>query len=315
MKPREQAGQALDALEAALWQRIRDGLSGDELIRWSGDDFAGFLSLFDVVPLRDGDPSLSWMRDGAIYLGNLADMVRLHERRRTSHVLITPLNENWGAFSTTVPHRTVDWGVWEDLLRESGCTPLQVRDYLDDPAVKGVVATSHTAFPHPSIISLPLGIAGDEGCLEAVMAEGRPAKTRELLLNNSGWGHRKAINQRVSANFGGTIENSYGLNQRAYFQAIAASRFVLCPSGLGWDTYRVWETLALGSVPVVEYTAGWHTVLDDLPALFVDDFHQVTPLVLARAYPAILSQYQRFAYRKLTKSWWASRLQALATTT
>lgn len=312
-RPDGQPGQAIDALEDAWWRKVRDGLSGGELIRWSGDDFAEFLALFEGCPLRQGasSSSLSWMRDGSIYVGKLADMVRLHARRRTVHVLITPLNENWGAFSTTVPNRTVDWGVWEDQLREAGCTPQQVRDYLDDPAVRGVVATSHTVFAHPSIISLPLGIAGARGDLEVVMEAGRPTKTRELLLNNSGWGHRRAINQRVISNFCGRLQNSHGMTQLAYFQAIAASRFVLCPSGLGWDTYRVWETLALGAIPVVEYSAGWHTALDDLPVLFVGDFHQVTPLALSRAYPELLSRYQRFDYRKLTKPWWASRIKAL----
>lgn len=36
-----------------------------------------------------------------------------------------------------------------------------------------------------------------------------------------------------------------------YLQA-AQSRFVLCPSGLGFDTYRLWETLLLGAIPIVE---------------------------------------------------------------
>ena len=302
---------ALEALEAGWWQRIREGLAGGELIRWSQAGFAGFLSLFDVIPLRGDDPSCSWMRDGAIYAGALPDMIRLHARRRTAHVLLTPLNENWGAFSTTVAHRTVDWGSWAEHLGDAGCAPDQVRDYLDDPAVKGVVATNHTVFAHPKIISLPLGIDDGEDILEAVREAGRPAKVRELLLNNSGWGHRRQINERVIANFGGRLENSYGLPRLAYFQAIAASRFVLCPSGMGWDTYRVWETLALGAIPVVESSAGWDTVLDDLPALVVGDFHQVTPLRLARAYPEILSGYRRFDYGKLTKPWWASRIKAL----
>lgn len=309
---RSRDGDTLEGLEAGWWQKLRDDLSGGELICWAAKDFADVLARFDVLPLQDGALPLSSMHDGAIYAGPLPHMVRLHARRRTAHVLITPLNENWGAFCTTIPNRTVDWGPWEDHLHAAGCTPQQVRDYLDDPAVKGVVATNHTVICHPSIVSLPLGLFGTEdGELEAVMAAGRPAKTRELLLNNSGWGHRQAINQRVIANFGGNLENSYGLARAAYFQAAAASRFVLCPSGFGWDTYRLWETLALGAIPIVETSPGWQSVLDALPVLFVSDFHQVTPLALARAYPDLVAQYPRFDYRKLTKEWWVSRIKAL----
>jgi hypothetical protein len=251
------------------------------------------------------------MKDGAIYLGSLSDMVRLHAHHRTSHVLITPLNENWGAFSTTVPHRTVDWGVWQDHLARAGCTPTMVRQYLDDPAVKAVVATNHTAFWHPKILALPIGISHDHASIEPFIHGDRPGKTQDLLISNSGWGHRAGINQQVISNFGGRIRNQYGADLTAYFRSIAEARFVLCPSGVGWDTYRTWETLTLGSIPIVEYSEGWHTVFDELPVLFVTNFDEVTPALLARAYPEILSQHERFDFGKLTKRWWASKITSL----
>jgi hypothetical protein len=62
---------------------------------------------------------------------------------------------------------------------------------------------------------------------------------------------------------------------------------------------------------VVEYSEGWHTVLDDLPVLFVTNFDEVTPSLLARAYPEILSQAERFDFRKLTNAWWTQRITRL----
>merc|ERR1712107_137888 len=38
---------------------------------------------------------------------------------------------------------------------------------------------------------------------------------------------------------------------RRYLVGILAHRYVLCPPGEGKDTFRVWEALALGSVPMV----------------------------------------------------------------
>lgn len=36
---------------------------------------------------------------------------------------------------------------------------------------------------------------------------------------------------------------------------------VLSPPGLGYDTYRYWETLLLGAIPVVYYNQGAEEVL------------------------------------------------------
>jgi hypothetical protein len=278
------------------------------------NDFAEFLALFMATDPGTGDTSL--MRDGSIYVSGLIEMVRLHARRRTTHVLLTGMNENWGAFSTYVPHRTVDWGLWEDHLAEARCTPEEVRQYLDDPATRAVVTPHHTAFWHRKIVSLPVGISTrfmetlQRTSLADLIAAPR-GEAQELLINNSGWQHRHAVNQRVIANFDGRVSNTFGLPENDFVAEVLRSRFVLCPSGLGWDTSRIWETLTLGSIPIVEYSDGWHTVLDELPVLFVTNFEEVTPPLLAAAYPEILSRCERFDYGKLTKAWWVSRITAL----
>lgn len=296
------------ANETTLLQRVRDSIRGRDIIDWAIDDFESFLALFHVIRLQDG--SVSQMRDGAIYFNTLPDMVRMHAQCRTSHVLITSLNENCGAFTTYIPYRTAQWGEWRSHMLDAGCTPQAVHQYLSDPMVKAVVTTQHTAIWHSSILSLPIGIRESQDIIAYIFyADG--IKTQDLLLNNSGWEHRQQINERVIKNFGGRISNSYGITQSAYFESIARSRFVLCPSGLGWDSYRIWETLLLGSIPIVEFSAGWHTVLDDLPVLFVTNFNEVTPELLARAYPEIMSQCARFDYGKLTKQWWVAKINKL----
>jgi hypothetical protein len=56
---------------------------------------------------------------------------------------------------------------------------------------------------------------------------------------------------------------------------IASSKFVLCPSGLSMDSYRIWETLALGAIPVVESNPGLDRTYYSLPVLVVRNFSQV----------------------------------------
>ena len=304
------------ALEARVSRRLHDATSGRTPLHLLGDDndFETLVRLFEVVDLGQAGRGTATLRDGSIYLNSLPDMVRRHAEHRTSHVLITGLNENWGAFSTHVPERTVDWGIWQDHLREVGCTLDMVRRYLDDPAVKAVVTPHHTAIWHPTILSLPVGIS-----TRLMKWLGRnpgdllsdAVKTEELLISNSGWGHRQKVNQGVTANFGGGVSNRFPLSLTEFVEAVLRSRFVLCPSGLGWDTSRIWETLTLGSIPIIEYSEGWHTIFDDLPVLFVTNFDEVTPALLARAYPDILADCERFDFGKLTQQWWVSRINSL----
>ena len=54
---------------------------------------------------------------------------------------------------------------------------------------------------------------------------------------------------------------------------------VLCMPGLGYDTYRVFETLAAGSMPVLEKSIGMDRSWHKLPVLQLDDFADVTPQV------------------------------------
>ena len=292
--------------DTCLLERVRRAIRGRELIDWPDTDFASLLEQFDVIPLGD----LSRMKDGAIYVGDLPDMIRWHARRRTSHVLITSLDENWGGFSSHVPNRSYPQGDWDERLIAGGCTREEALLYLDDPAVRAVVTPQHTALVHPAILSIPIGIHKPQALIEQVFhTDGK--KTQTLLINNSGWGFRRGINDRVIANFDGSIRNTYGDSLSDYFEAVIHSRFVLCPAGMGVDSHRLWETLILGSIPIVEYSPGWDTVLDDLPALFVTNFDEVTPELLAKAYPEILSRRDHFDYRKLTKDWWAKGITSL----
>ena len=74
------------------------------------------------------------------------------------------------------------------------------------------------------------------------------------------------------------------LSQREFYIELARSMAILAIPGMGYDTYRLWETLALGSMPVLERGVGLDRTLYRLPALLVDDFADVTPDLVRQAY-------------------------------
>ena len=69
-----------------------------------------------------------------------------------------------------------------------------------------------------------------------------------------------------------------------YLRTIARSRFVICPPGIGFDTYRMWEVIALGSIPVVENSIGLPKSFSLLPVLVVHDLLTITPQFLESTY-------------------------------
>ena len=104
---------------------------------------------------------------------------------------------------------------------------------------------------------------------------------------------------------------TYAASLLHYFTQMRCSRFVLCPSGLGWDTYRLWEALSLGAIPIVEDSPGWIRVLDDLPVLIVKSFKDVTPQLLEKEYERITGHVQKYNFKRLTRQWWLDHFRSL----
>ena len=70
---------------------------------------------------------------------------------------------------------------------------------------------------------------------------------------------------------------------RDYLFDLARSKFVISPRGNGLDTHRLWETLLLGSYPVVQ-TSTLDPLYERLPVVVVDKWEDVTPEFLEQKY-------------------------------
>lgn len=223
-------------------------------------------------------------------------------------VLVGGGNENWGMFSENVANRTVQWGVFANKLRGGcGATVQDFRRFLDDPRIVLWVSNQHQARAavHPKLLSLPLGIKGPGQLYAAMRRYAGTSKTKLLVINNSGWKHREAINQQVASKFPDLRGNSYkDPGSAPYYEQIARAKFVLCPSGMGWDTYRHWEVLFLGSIPVMESSLGFDRTFAQLPVLAVRSFDDVTPDLLERTWADVVERVNQWAYGRLTKEYW-----------
>ena len=192
----------------------------------------------------------------------------------TPHVLITHLDENWGTLSSEVPGRTEDWGdiVRNMFVERDGftCDAVEVLElYLNSPNTLAVFTTQHQAlFDHPKVHSIPIGVShshhNGHQFLETLATQRRLARKHDpkkdsrpnlLMLNNSPTKTRKPQTEAVIRNFrkhGFELKNTYGATKEDYYKEMSESKFILCPSGIGWDAYRIWEALNMGVIPVIE---------------------------------------------------------------
>lgn len=143
---------------------------------------------------------------------------------------------------------------------------------------------------YPILQSIPLGISnlrweiGDYTIIEKVI-DMRFPKEHLLYLNFS---------KNTNLNARGNIDKIFSKGKYVYFvkerkgfeeylKDVARSKYVLCPEGFGIDTVRFWESLYLGSIPVVLNCQNI-SFYKDLPILVVDSWEEINEKMLEDRY-------------------------------
>lgn len=98
----------------------------------------------------------------------------------------------------------------------------------------------------------------------------------------------------------GNIENTLD-GRRKFLREVKNSKFVFCPRGNGIDTHRLWETLYMGSIPIVKYEETHH-LFTDLPILFIEDWNEINEHFLNEKYLEIINK--EWNLDKLKISYW-----------
>jgi mannosyltransferase OCH1-like enzyme len=242
------------------------------------------------------------------------------------HILITYLNENRGAFSRDAPNRTAVWDHLATHWSKWGCTDEEIWTYLDHPNTRAVFTTQHQSYSHPKVHSFPLGvyplIKGQVLSYIKKLPHPQERRTQLLMINDNGWRHRVEVTQAVMANFNYDnykINNTYAKGKGSssfgpYLEELQRSKFILAPSGLGWDCYRIWEALYMGTIPIIEMynrsVDGWRRSLEDLPVLWVQYYNDATRELLNEEYLRIAANAQNYKYEKLTRTWWVDFIRS-----
>ena len=93
--------------------------------------------------------------------------------------------------------------------------------------------------------------------------------------------------------------------RKKYLIDITKSIFVLCPRGNGIDTHRMWETLYMGSIPIVLYSDAFASFIG-LPILFINDWKEINEVFLREKIVEIKSR--KWMFDKLYLDYWMKLL-------
>ncbi len=118
-------------------------------------------------------------------------------------------------------------------------------------------------------------------------------KTGLLYLNftpRTHWSRLPLYERFLNAEWATMEPGHNGIGYLNYVQKIKRHKFVLCPDGNGMDTHRTWETLYLGSYPVVERHVFTEEFAKLLPILVVDHWGEVTEQYLDSVYKDFASR-------------------------
>lgn len=123
-----------------------------------------------------------------------------------------------------------------------------MKTLLDDPNLVMLAVNQHHNCTHPKVIALPLGINDPREVWNAVQRAARTGVKKDQLFFSAGsdFAFRPLIRKCIASNMGKDMVVNERLTPEAFRMKIISSIAVLTMPGLGYDTYRLWETLGSG---------------------------------------------------------------------
>lgn len=91
-----------------------------------------------------------------------------------------------------------------------------------------------------------------------------------------------------------------------FLHRLLTSKYVLCPHGVGIDTFRFYEAMYLGCIPIV-MSCPFYDRLKDWPILIVDSFEFINEELLYSKYEELNSKFINIDFLK--KSYYLNKIQ------
>ena len=171
--------------------------------------------------------------------------------------------------------------------------------YLNDDKLVLWFGKNNSLPGHPKMVSIPIGLAnnhwghGKTHLFDQVIsdvAQGKVIKDKLLYMNFLKSTYRSerdhVYNLFKDTPFCTISSKKPTLN---YLYDLASSQFVLSPRGAGVDCHRTWETLLMGSYPIIK-SSFLDSLFEGLPVVIIKDWNCITPEFLAEKFAEFSAQ-------------------------
>jgi len=116
------------------------------------------------------------------------------------------------------------------------------------------------------------------------------------------WGQREEATNTIPS--GLLVKEDRHLNRGQCWGRTIKYAFVLSPYGNGFDCHRTYETLCLGSIPIVK-APHFKELFEGLPVLNVNEWSDITPELLEKT--QLEFSLRAWNWEKLTMTYWTSK--------
>lgn len=166
------------------------------------------------------------------------------------------------------------------------------------------------------VVAVPIGIRTSpkgEVILRKVINEERPPERNLVYMNfyrriKRSHNPRRGIYEQFEDKEWITTEGGFDhVPMDQFYRQIAAHPYVLSPPGAGPDCHRHWESIMLGSIPIV-LKSPMTKLLDDLPCLQVENWDEVTPERLQSELEPLRERFKSPAMEKVWFEYWQKRI-------
>lgn len=257
-----------------------------------------------------------------------AEYRKLPTSRPWPHVTFLQFHEDTGGLSGTVNRKTLPRQPIQKKWKRMGCSQKFLDDYLNHPDTLAVVTSQHHMFDHPKAHSIPIGLryADQVNAAYSILhnntmngedAHFQPRKNWLMLSHNNGRDRPYADRYKNTVHVMRTFRVENTIRDVAqYYLDLAQSTFILSPPGAGWDCYRTWEALAVGTIPIVEHNNrkdGMYRSYQDLPIAWIDSYQNLTKDWLHAEHTRLLERADSYQWAKTTKQYWFDWLKGIMT--
>jgi hypothetical protein len=166
---------------------------------------------------------------------------------------------------------------------------------------------------HPKVVGLPQGLesllwkSGNINFYYDALSK-TPCEKKHLLYVNFSFRTDPLMRLQLFLTFSNKpfCFSSFECGWENYVQEVCQSKFILCPKGRGGDSFRVWEALMLGCIPVVKSSC-LDSLYSDLPVLLVKDWKEISEEFLEKKYAEM--KKSKFLKQKLFISYWEKKMK------